>query len=327
MPTLTVHVAEKQDTLCPQLTMPTIVAENVTPDNYESETKKDNIPDVPLTTMFAGNNGTVNKTEFMATVTESNVLPSSPVQRKSFSQNTVTQTSLTNIHWALILLAIIAVIVVTFMFYRKQSALTPGKAIEKETVEYQPETKQTSKIDPLEPGQQTVENSSGTEEAAITSVQESCGTFEMPEDKLVPNAVIILGRPDEAAKSLKASLVASCKYPVVFNEFESFFHYRKQLKKIINSKPRCVILIPAGKYADLNISLANFESLIREEAEMLRDNIVPFAFILSKEDTGNKKVTQFNAAIEELCNLRSFHLVSDGSDIKKLFFLIPNQNY
>ena len=120
---------------------------------------------------------------------------------------------------------------------------------------------------------------------------------------------------------------AKAAHEAIFNEFESFFHYRKQLKKIINSKPRCVILIPAGKYADLNISLANFESLIREEAEMLRDNIVPFAFILSKEDTGNKKVTQFNAAIEELCNLRSFHLVSDGSDIKKLFFLIPNQNY
>ena len=70
------------------------------------------------------------------------------------------------------------------------------------------------------------------------------------------------------------------------------------------------------------MSLANFESLIRAEAEMLRDNIIPFAFILSKEDSENRKVIQFNAAIKELCNLRSFPIAGYEQNAKDTVALI-----
>ena len=357
MPTLAMdtHV-EKQDNVCQQLTMPTMVTENVSSADSESEMKKDYISDVTLSTMSTEDNETMNKLGLTATIAKSNALPSFSSPPNVQPQRTVTQFSVqqvtqSNIHnaqsipnnvsenilkaktipkkkkfvlsvVALILLVFIVAIMI-FKFFPKQSVLTSGNAIEKETEEYQPEKEQPLKTKQIEfKKQPTDEKETKTEEVAISSNQESYESSAMLDDKLEPNAIIILGRPDDATKALRASLIDSCKYPVVFNELETFSHYREQLKKIISSKPKCVILLPAGRYADLNMSLANFESLIRAEAEMLRDNIIPFAFILSKEDSENRKVIQFNAAIKELCNLRSFPIAGYEQNAKDTVALI-----
>lgn len=131
----------------------------------------------------------------------------------------------------------------------------------------------------------------------------------LPEDELVSNAIVILGSSGEEVQKLKASIAVSGKFPVVFRMAEIFARYRRQLTEIIKSKPKYVVLIPSARYAELDMSRTNFETMVRSEAEMLRDNLIPFVFILSPESPESPKITQFNAVITELCSLRSYPVV------------------
>lgn len=149
---------------------------------------------------------------------------------------------------------------------------------------------------------------------SIAAEQESKAEY-LPEDELVSNAIVILGNPGKDAQSLKTSIAESGKFPVVFREAETFARYRGQLSEIVNSKPKCVILMPSAKYAELNMSWASFETLIHEEAEILRDNLISFIFVLSSENPNVPKTVQFNKAIRDLCNRRSFPVITGNEEI------------
>ena len=127
---------------------------------------------------------------------------------------------------------------------------------------------------------------------------------------------MILGNPGKDVQSLKTSIAESGKFPVVFREAEIFARYREQLSEIIKSKPKYVILIPSVKYAELKMSRANFETLIHAEAEMLRDSQIPFIFVLSSENLDVPRIAQFNEAVMELCNRRSFPVIAGNKDIR-----------
>ena len=105
----------------------------------------------------------------------------------------------------------------------------------------------------------------------------------------------------------------------MFREPESSVNYRQQLKEIIKSKPRCVILAPAAKYAKQDMSLNNFENLILNEALLLRDNLIPFAFMLSENDPDEPKVELFNDAIRKLCNSRSITVIETQDKFLEAF--------
>ena len=136
---------------------------------------------------------------------------------------------------------------------------------------------------------------------------------------LIPGAVVMVGHFEEKIPALKASVETAYKYPVVFREPESSVNYRQQLKEIIKSKPRCVILAPAAKYAKQDMSLNNFENLILNEALLLRDNLIPFAFMLSENDPDEPKVELFNDAIRKLCNSRSITVIETQDKLLEAF--------
>lgn len=147
----------------------------------------------------------------------------------------------------------------------------------------------------------------------------SSTTFEVSEKKdnrdsqigngkLIPEAIVILGHLENKYSAGDKS---------IFLEAETFSRYRQQLREVIQAKPKCVILIPSARYADLNVSIANFENLIREEADMLRDNTIPFMFVLSQTNTESPKIEKFNSALKEFCNLKSIPLLSSEKDILK----------
>ena len=64
------------------------------------------------------------------------------------------------------------------------------------------------------------------------------------------------------------------------------------------------------------MSRANFETLIHAEAEMLRDSQIPFIFVLSSENLDVPRIAQFNEAVMELCNRRSFPVIAGNKDIR-----------
>ena len=136
---------------------------------------------------------------------------------------------------------------------------------------------------------------------------------------LIPGAVVMVGHFEEKIPALKASVETAYKYPVVFREPESSVNYRQQLKEIIKSKPRCVILAPAAKYAKQDMSLNNFENLILNEAILLRDNVIPFAFMLSENQPDVPKTGWFNDAIKELCNSRSITVIETQDKLLEAF--------
>ncbi len=133
-------------------------------------------------------------------------------------------------------------------------------------------------------------------------------------DPLVENAVILLGVKSAASESLKNSLAGRTgKSPVITLEAEVFSQYRNQLKEIIKSKPVFMILDLSSRYAELDLSKSNFELLIRDEANLLKDSHVPFAFMTGNSTSESSKTETFNAAIRELCKLRSYHLIDSNS--------------
>ena len=133
--------------------------------------------------------------------------------------------------------------------------------------------------------------------------------------QVVPGMIVILGSSGGASLQAQKALSSAGKGKVVFQEAEIFTHYRRQLREIIKSQPRCIILELSEKYAKLGMSLTNFETLIRAEADLLQSKVIPFAFMLSAEEEETPKIKQFNAAIRELCNMRSFPLADTPAEL------------
>ena len=173
-----------------------------------------------------------------------------------------------------------------------------------------------SKPEPAVPVESDMENEPEREpESTVTAIpEEASGSHG-----LIPGAVVMVGHFEGKIPALKASVETAYKYPVVFREPESSVNYRQQLKEIIKSKPRCVILAPAAKYAKQDISLNNFENLILNEAILLRDNVIPFAFMLSENKPDVPKTGWFNDAIKELCNSRSITVIETQDKLLEAF--------
>lgn len=135
-----------------------------------------------------------------------------------------------------------------------------------------------------------------------------------PFDPLKKNTLVLLGGATEQLKSFKEEYIKrNGAANMSFLEAANFSQYRKQLSKIIGHSPRFVILAPAGRYAELGISRSNFDLLILNEANMLRDKGIPFAFIVETPEN-SAKIQEFNNSIRELCNLRSFTLIEAAED-------------
>ncbi len=137
-------------------------------------------------------------------------------------------------------------------------------------------------------------------------------------EKLVENAIVVLGSGSEALKQLLAAKAG--KNPVMFLEAEVFSQYRNQLKEIVKSKPFLVILALASRYAELDMSRSNFEMLIRSEANLLKDAGVPFIFVTASSPADSPKVEAFETSVRELCKLQSYHLIDlNAQDIDSQF--------
>lgn len=75
------------------------------------------------------------------------------------------------------------------------------------------------------------------------------------------------------------------------------------------------------------MSLANFENLISEEANMLKDNNISFMFVLAETNSESSKTERFNQALKDLCNLRSYPLSTNEKDtIKEVQLLLKSRN-
>lgn len=178
----------------------------------------------------------------------------------------------------------------------------------KETADSKPltEKKQAPAPAPSQSKEEVPQSSTGLTSKAPAGVQ---------TPQVVPGMIVILGSSGGASLQAQKALSSAGKGKVVFQEAEIFTHYRRQLREIIKSQPRCIILELSEKYAKLGMSLTNFETLIRAEADLLQSKVIPFAFMLSAEEEETPKIKQFNAAIRELCNMRSFPLADTPAEL------------
>ena len=133
---------------------------------------------------------------------------------------------------------------------------------------------------------------------------------QIDSDPLPRGGIVLLAGTSEYARSLKSALCRSFgKEKIAFRQAESAGGYKDELDAIIRSSPAAVVLGFSGKYAEDRISKANFENIIRHHADRLRDNMIPFLFVLSPENGDNPRLRFFNEAVEEVCKLKSIPLL------------------
>ncbi len=344
MPTLvkTASASEKQKIESPDVTMPTMVkTDDINCGSVQNASTANSIPDGTLSTMASVKADTEEKSEN----TPSESIPSANISQAS-ADITITKpmpeyhnashsyekaslkkwfANKKNLILSVISLVLLVFIItgLTAMLFQKKSTLSlKENTVEKNNTMQMHTTNIPGTPNTTQQKQEFAQDKAEQLKSIQTAIEEeTVSPVEMLDDEIIPNAIIILGKADETIKPLKSALASSCKLPVVFREAETFSRYRKQLTEVIKSKPKCVILIPAERYAELNMSLANFESMIRAEAEMLRDGIIPFVFVQSNGKSDNSKTMQFNAAIREFCNLRSFPLSDLEANISDI--IIP----
>ena len=305
----------------------------------------------------------VKKDSMLQTLQQENLFDAGSQNAKSLSSGRITNKKMV----VLCVLAIVFFILVCFIFtMKKHPEQSPEKPVplaqeqpsqkpqtvtnpktsqaptsaEKKTEEQQVnagtsgssgETAPTSAEKKTEEQQVNAGTSGSSGETAPTSAKEKPeedaeNDDDLPaeaDDDLPAEAVVILG-------SSTSSYLADDKSTgdrIIFREAETYSRYRNQLKEIIKSKPKCVVLIPSARYAELNMSLANFENLISEEANMLKDNKILFMFVLAETNSESSKTESFNQALKDLCNLRSYPLITNEKDtIKEVQLLLNSPN-
>jgi len=151
----------------------------------------------------------------------------------------------------------------------------------------------------------------------------SSATTEIESDPLSRNQIVLLAGDSEYTRSLKKMLSQTFgTEKTAFRLAESMGGYKDELKAVIRSSPSVVVIGFTDKYAEDRISKATYENIIRYHADLLRDNAIPFLFILSQEDEDNRQQHFFNEAVEELCKLKSIPLLKHDkqfeSNLKKL---------
>ncbi len=348
MPTLvkTVPASEKQKIESIEVTMPTMVKADDMHVGVQNASAANSIPDVTLPTMASAKADTEEKSENTppesipsanishapADITVTKPMPkvhdtSHSSEKASLKKWFANKKNLVLSVLSLVLLVFIITGLIVISPHKKHTP-TLGENIGEKTSTTQMQTAHIPIAPSLaQPKQDAAQNKAEQQKSSQTVIEEvAIFSMDIQDDEIVPNAIIILGKADETINSLKSSLAAVSKLPIVFKEAETFARYRRQLAEIIKSKPKCVILIPAERYAELNMSLTNFESMIRAEAEMLRDGIIPFVFVQTKANSNSSKIVQFNTAIRELCNLRSFPVTDIESNVSDVIISVLQQH-
>ena len=109
---------------------------------------------------------------------------------------------------------------------------------------------------------------------------------------------------------------------MAFQSAEGMGEYKNKLKEIIQASPAFLILDLSSRYAEDQISKSGFENIIRYHADVLRDNEIPFCFILSTNGDSNTCIRFFNETTAELCKLRSIPVILEGTPSDKLISLV-----
>ena len=338
MPTLVknVPVSEKQKIESPAFTMSTMVkADDVNHNSVQNDSAANSIPDVTLPIMASAKVDAEEKSENTTsesipsanisqspadiTVTkpmpEDHNTPHSPGKaslRKWFANKKNLVLSVVS----LVLLAFIITGLIAITLHKK-STPSPRVNIGEKTSTTPIQVTHIPITSGVTPQKQASAQNKTEQENSVFHVAEDESAFSegIQEDELVPNAIIILGHSGDIIKKIKSNLAKFFNTAVVFREAESFTRYRQQLLEIIKSKPKYVILIPSTRYAELNLSQANFENLIWEETALLRDNIIPFVFLLAQDNSESSKTKQFNKTLKEICDFRSIPLVYHEKDV------------
>ncbi len=349
MPTLvkTAPASEMQKIESIEVTMPTMVkTDDMNHNSVQSNSAANSIPEVTLPTMASVKADTEEKSENMpsesipsANISQApaDITVTKPMPENYNALHSSEKASLKkwfankkNLVLSVISLVLLVFIITGLIVISPHKKHTPslGENIGEKTSTTQMQAAHIPIAPSLaQPKQDAAQNKAEQQKSSQTVIEEvAIFSMDIQDDEIVPNAIIILGKADETINSLKSSLAAVSKLPVVFKEAETFARYRRQLAEIIKSKPKCVILIPAERYAELNMSLTNFESMIRAEAEMLRDGIIPFVFVQTKTNSNSSKIVQFNTAIRELCNLRSFPVTDIESNVSDVIISVLQQH-
>lgn len=128
---------------------------------------------------------------------------------------------------------------------------------------------------------------------------------EKPEDLIPPtHSVIILGPLDSITQKLAGQLKTEMKKNVLRTEFESVSRFRNQIKKLLNSRPDMIVLVPVRYFADSGISLASFEMLFTESVDRIREKNIPIRVICAKPAAGQREKDFFDT-VKQICDRRS----------------------
>ncbi len=119
-----------------------------------------------------------------------------------------------------------------------------------------------------------------------------------PLDPIEPGAVVVLGGENDDAAATKSRLGATAFRPV-----ENAAHVEEQLDTLCAARPQRVYLKLAADAAAGGMSENGFDNLIRKVANRLRDNGVPFEFVLEPE---TETTRPYNRQIREVCNSLSY---------------------
>ena len=145
----------------------------------------------------------------------------------------------------------------------------------------------------------------------------------MTSDLLSKNQIILLGSSSGYLRTIKNFLIRTFgKQHVAFQSAAGMGEYKNKLREIIQTSPAFLILDLSARYADDQISKSGFENIIRYHADILRDNEIPFCFILSANSGNNTRIRFFNETTAELCKLRSIPVILEGTPSDKLLSLV-----
>ncbi len=336
MPTLVKTASVNKKIESPAVTMPTMVkTDDINCDSVQNASTASSIPAVTLPTVASAKADTEEKSENTPpesipsadiTLSPADITVTKPMPEYHNASHSYEKASLKK--WfankknlvlsvgSLVLVVFIITGVIAVALHKKNTP-SPKENIVEKTTTAQIQATHVPITSGVAPQKQVSAQNKTEQENSLSHVAEGESVFseKVQEDELVPDAIIILGHSGDSIKKLESSLAESFNTAVVFKEAESLTRYRQQLLEIIKSKPKYVILIPSARYAELNLSQANFENLIWEEAALLRDHVIPFVFLLAQDNSESPKTQQFDKTLKEICDFRSIPLAYHEKDV------------
>ena len=145
----------------------------------------------------------------------------------------------------------------------------------------------------------------------------------MTPDQLGKGQIILLGSSSEFLRSVRNSLIRTFgKQHVAFQTAAGMGEYKHKLREILQASPAFLLLDLSPRYAEDRISNAGFENIIRYHADLLRENEIPFCFILSSNIGNDSRIRFFNETTAELCKLRSIPVIRKETPPDQLLSLV-----